>query len=44
VLILPDWRTGQTIYVLEGLGLCQRRGGPIDVIPLSSLEFFFDLE
>ena len=23
---------GQTIYVTEGLGLCQRRGGPIEVI------------
>jgi quercetin dioxygenase-like cupin family protein len=29
------WHThpnGQTIYVLEGAGLCQRRGGPIEVI------------
>ena len=23
---------GQTIYVTEGVGLCQRRGGPIEVI------------
>jgi quercetin dioxygenase-like cupin family protein len=29
------WHThpnGQTIYVLEGVGPCQRRGGPIEVI------------
>ena len=29
------WHThpnGQTIYVTEGIGLCQSRGGPIDVI------------
>ncbi|HEX4671647.1 MAG TPA: cupin domain-containing protein [Solirubrobacteraceae bacterium] len=29
------WHThplGQTIYVTEGIGLCQRRGGPIEVI------------
>src|SRR3954469_21642427 len=29
------WHThpnGQTIWVLEGVGLCQRRGGPIEVI------------
>jgi quercetin dioxygenase-like cupin family protein len=29
------WHThpnGQTIYVLEGVGLCQRRGGPVEVI------------
>jgi quercetin dioxygenase-like cupin family protein len=29
------WHThpnGQTIYVLEGIGLAQRRGGPIEVI------------
>src|SRR4028118_2419691 len=29
------WHThpnGQTIYVTEGVGLCQRRGGPIEVI------------
>jgi quercetin dioxygenase-like cupin family protein len=29
------WHThplGQTIYVTEGIGLCQRRGGPVEVI------------
>jgi quercetin dioxygenase-like cupin family protein len=29
------WHThplGQTIYVTEGIGLCQKRGGPIEVI------------
>jgi quercetin dioxygenase-like cupin family protein len=29
------WHThpnGQTIWVLEGVGLCQRRGGPIELI------------
>jgi quercetin dioxygenase-like cupin family protein len=29
------WRThanGQTSFVLEGIGLCHRRGGPIEVI------------
>jgi quercetin dioxygenase-like cupin family protein len=29
------WHThphGQTIFVLEGAGLCQRRGGPVEVI------------
>jgi quercetin dioxygenase-like cupin family protein len=29
------WHThpnGQTIYVLEGVGLCQVRGGPLEVI------------
>jgi quercetin dioxygenase-like cupin family protein len=29
------WHThpnGQTIFVLEGVGLCQRRGGPVEVI------------
>ena len=29
------WHThplGQTIYVTEGVGLCQKRGGPIEVI------------
>ena len=29
------WHThpfGQTIYVTEGIGRCQRRGGPVDVI------------
>src|SRR2546430_15800556 len=30
------WHThpnGQTIYVTEGIGLCQRRGGPVGIIP-----------
>ena len=30
------WHThpnGQTIYVTEGVGLCQRRGDPVAVIP-----------
>jgi quercetin dioxygenase-like cupin family protein len=30
------WHThpnGQTIYVTEGVGLAQRRGGPVEVIP-----------
>ena len=30
------WHThphGQTIWVTEGMGLCQRRGGPVEVIP-----------
>ena len=29
------WHThpnGQTIYVLEGVGLCQKRGGPVETI------------
>ena len=29
------WHThphGQTIYVIEGVGLCQREGGPVEVI------------
>jgi quercetin dioxygenase-like cupin family protein len=29
------WHThpnGQTIFVLEGVGLCQRRGGPVETI------------
>ena len=29
------WHThalGQTLYVIEGVGLCQKRGGPIEVI------------
>jgi quercetin dioxygenase-like cupin family protein len=29
------WHThplGQTIYVTEGIGLCQKRGGPVEVI------------
>ena len=37
------WHThpnGQTIYVTEGLCLCQRRGGPIDVIRPGDRVFF----
>jgi quercetin dioxygenase-like cupin family protein len=37
------WHThpnGQTIWVLEGVGLCQRRGGPIDVIRPGDRVFF----
>jgi quercetin dioxygenase-like cupin family protein len=37
------WHThpnGQTIYVLEGVGLCQRRGGPIEVIVPGDRVFF----
>ena len=37
------WHThpnGQTIYVLEGIGLCQRRGGPIEVIRPGDAVFF----
>jgi quercetin dioxygenase-like cupin family protein len=37
------WHThplGQTIYVTEGVGLCQKRGGPIEVIrPGDRVEF-----
>jgi quercetin dioxygenase-like cupin family protein len=31
---------GQTIWVTEGLGLCQRRGGPIEVISPGDRVFF----
>ncbi|MDQ4048827.1 MAG: cupin domain-containing protein [Actinomycetota bacterium] len=31
---------GQTIYVTEGVGLCQRRGGPIEVIRPGERVFF----
>jgi len=31
---------GQTIYVTEGVGLCQRRGGPIEVIRPGDCVFF----
>jgi len=31
---------GQTIYVTEGVGLCQRRGGPIEVIRPGDRVFF----
>ena len=37
------WHThphGQTIWVLEGLGLCQRRGTPIEVIRPGDRVFF----
>jgi quercetin dioxygenase-like cupin family protein len=40
------WHThplGQTIYVTEGIGLCQRRGGPIEVIRPGD-RVFFDLD
>ena len=31
---------GQTIYVTEGVGLCQRRGGPVEVIRPGDRVFF----
>jgi quercetin dioxygenase-like cupin family protein len=37
------WHThpnGQTVYVLEGVGLAQRRGGPIEVIRPGDRVFF----
>ena len=37
------WHThpfGQTIYVTEGVGLCQRRGGPIETICPGDRVFF----
>jgi quercetin dioxygenase-like cupin family protein len=37
------WHThpvGQTIYVLEGIGCCQRRGGPVEVIGPGDRVFF----
>ena len=37
------WHThpnGQTIHVTEGLGLCQRRGGPVEVIRPGERVFF----
>jgi quercetin dioxygenase-like cupin family protein len=37
------WHThpnGQTIFVLEGVGLCQHRGGPIEVIRPGDRVFF----
>ena len=37
------WHThpnGQTIWVTEGVGLCQRRGGPIEVITPGDRIFF----
>ena len=37
------WHThpnGQTIWVLEGVGLCQRRDGPIEIIRAGDRVFF----
>jgi quercetin dioxygenase-like cupin family protein len=37
------WHThpnGQTIWLVEGVGLCQRRGGPIEVIRAGDRVFF----
>ncbi len=37
------WHThplGQTIYVTEGVGVCQRRGGPIEIIRPGDRVFF----
>ena len=37
------WHThphGQTIWVTEGIGLCQRRGGPVEVIRSGDRVFF----
>ena len=37
------WHThpnGQTIFVMEGIGLCQRRGGPVEVIRPGDRVFF----
>jgi quercetin dioxygenase-like cupin family protein len=37
------WHThpvGQTMYVLEGVGRCQRRGGPVEVIRPGDRVFF----
>ena len=37
------WHThpnGQTIWVVEGAGLCQRRGGPVEVIRPGDSVFF----
>src|SRR3954470_16860455 len=37
------WHThpnGQTIYVVEGVGLCQRRGGPVETIRPGDSVFF----
>jgi quercetin dioxygenase-like cupin family protein len=37
------WHThpnGQTIYVLDGIGLCQRRGGPVETIRPGDRVFF----
>ncbi|HEX3687616.1 MAG TPA: cupin domain-containing protein [Gaiellaceae bacterium] len=37
------WHThpnGQTIWIMEGVGLCQRRGGPVEVIRPGDRVFF----
>jgi quercetin dioxygenase-like cupin family protein len=37
------WHThphGQTIFVLEGVGACQRRGGPVEIIRPGDRVFF----
>src|ERR1700710_1894712 len=37
------WHThpnGQTIWITEGVGLCQRRGGPVEVIRPGDRVFF----
>jgi len=37
------WHThpnGQTIWVLEGVGLCRRRGGPVEIIRTGDRVFF----
>jgi quercetin dioxygenase-like cupin family protein len=37
------WHThpnGQTIWVIEGVGVCQRRGGPVEVIRAGDRVFF----
>jgi len=37
------WHThplGQTIFITEGIGLCQRRGGPVEVIRPGDRVFF----
>ena len=37
------WHThplGQTVYVTEGVGLCQRRGGPVEAIRPGDRVFF----
>ena len=37
------WHThplGQTIYVTEGVGICQQRGGPVEVIRAGDRVFF----
>ena len=38
-----SWHThpnGQTIWVIDGIGLCQRRGGPIELIRPGDRVFF----